>query len=69
MCKQVSELFQENPLAQLKPKRKYFFGTFNINSLVKFRKLKELMNILDNQKSLILALHEMKYTDNKTIEN
>lgn len=48
---------------QLKTKTKTFFGTFNINTLLRPGKLFELGNKLQEQNIQILALQETRMTD------
>lgn len=53
---------------QLKTKHKTFFGTFNINTLLRPGKLFELGNALKDQKIEILALQETRMTDENTLD-
>ena len=52
---------------QLKTKTKTFFGTFNINTLLRPGKLFELGNKLQEQNIQILALQETRMTDENTL--
>lgn len=53
---------------QLKTKTRTFFGTFNINTLLRPGKLFELGNRLLEQKIQILALQETRLTDENTMD-
>lgn len=53
---------------QLKTKTKTFFGTFNINTLLRPGKLFELGNSLKDQNIQILALQETRMTDENTMD-
>lgn len=53
---------------QFKTNRKTFFGTLNINTLLKPGKLFELGNTLNEQGIQILALQETRMTDESTMD-
>lgn len=56
-------------LSKLKKRKKYFFGTYNINSLVQIGKLKQLTTELHRFNISILALQETRFVDEDTFES
>ncbi|KAI5720012.1 hypothetical protein M8J77_000651 [Diaphorina citri] len=55
--------------SKFKKKNKYFFGTLNINSLLKTGKLKQMIKVLNDYHIQILALQETRFTDENVMDS
>lgn len=67
--KPVSESEHHKSHLKLKNRRKYFFGTYNVNSLIQTGKLKQLTTELHRLGISILALQETRFLDEETFES
>ncbi|XP_023210652.1 craniofacial development protein 2-like [Centruroides sculpturatus] len=65
-CKNKLEHIK-NP--KIKPKVTYFFGTLNVNSMLKVGKLKQLNQMLREENILILAIQETRFIDINTTDS